>query len=45
MKYLRCVNNFDLRKIGQFHNLRQKLQEISVVSELYRKHGVPERWR
>ena len=45
MEDLRCVDNFDLREIRQFHYLRQKLQEISVVSELYRKHGVPERWR
>lgn len=45
MEDLRCVNNFYLREIRQFHYLRQKLQEISVFSELYRKHCVPGKWQ
>ena len=37
MEDLRCVNNLYLRKIRQFHYLRQKLHEISAVSQPYSK--------
>ena len=45
MEDLRRVNNFYLRKIREFHYLRQKLYEISAVIQPQRKDYLPGKWR